>query len=35
MTEESGTSAQHNADAAQQLERLASALQERVARFRL
>jgi methyl-accepting chemotaxis protein len=35
MTEESGTSAQHNADSAQQLERLASALQERVARFRL
>jgi methyl-accepting chemotaxis protein len=35
MTEESGTSAHSNAEAAQNLDRLASALQARVARFRL
>jgi methyl-accepting chemotaxis protein len=35
MTEESGTNAHSNAEAAQNLERLASALQTRVARFRL
>jgi methyl-accepting chemotaxis protein len=35
MTEESGAAAHHNADAAQTLERLATALQSRVARFKL
>jgi methyl-accepting chemotaxis protein len=35
MTEESGAAAHHNADSATTLERLASGLQSRVARFKL
>jgi methyl-accepting chemotaxis protein len=35
MTEESGAAAHHNADSATSLERLASGLQSRVARFKL